>query len=1140
VLIHVYPRPVNLWAELSLLFRLCKGKAPTQPFPRSQKARTGEGMCLSLLLSVNLPTGGRAGVGGYSRYNPPMPREAWPRRLQPYLLLALFALPAIWPFFHPGLPRSNDHLIHFYRVVELDRLVRAGVFFPRWAPDLVHGYGYPVFNFVFPLAHGIVEVFHLLGPNLLVAYKATLILTLLCSAWFAYGLGREYFGEQAGLVTGLAYLYSPYLLYDIHIRGSLTESLMLALLPLALLHLRRAARGHRASVAWAGVAVAACVLAHHATMLQAMPFLVVYALFEAVMHLRDSRWRLIGNWKSGFRSLSREAVIRHAKRSFVILPFVIAFLLSAFFWLPAIAESRYIQVERGTLNAAMLYSNNFVSMSELTAFPRLPVDPDLLNPPVVRPLSLAALALIVVVALVRFPFRPRSSEIPRAQQAGPTPLLPHLLFFATLSLTATLLALPAARPLWDMLPLLRLTQFPWRILGPNSLFVALIAGSLLAESSTPDKWQFAIWNLEFGAWGFLLCLTPFALILAGLPFASPPFEAVPAAPTLADVARFETPPTFIGTTTTGEYLPIWVKQLPDTAPNRDRLIRGEPIDRFDAPGAQVTTDAASGLHDLFTVTSAQPVTFVYRTFYFPGWRAMLDGQSAPIRITYPEGLMAVDLPGGTHTLAFQFGTTPPRVVGTVLSLAGLLAVLVLLRPQGAGRETQSTDLPPATFHFPLSTFILAILLALARPLLYDAGYTPLLRRGLRPDGLFGVTHPLNQDLAGELTLLGWDANRETGGADGSFTVNLYWKANHALGVAYGFDVRLVDADGLTWSEPDPPRPRDWRFIPGTDFWPEDQYVMDSYVLTPLVGTPPGEYTLQVTVFARHNLQAIGIAQAGTLTINAPSRARRCTEDPSRWGPFFGDVISLKTLSFSPAQAAPGDDVPVSLCWHADHEPYPSFDWSIQLELIGEQGTVISQPRIIAPGYPTSRWKMGDVMRDQWRVRLPASLETGDYHWQISAGVTSWVGSLHVTAPPRTFAPPNVSQALNADLGPVTLFGINVSPPSASPGAPLTVTLVWKADELMDTSYHVFVHLLGPDGTLVTQSDGVPADWTRRTTGWLPGEFVTETRTLTLPPDAPPGEYTLWAGMYDPESQDRLTTSEFPDGRVPLGTVQVGP
>jgi hypothetical protein len=29
-------------------------------------------------------------------------------------------------------------------------------------------------------------------------------------------------------------------------------------------------------------------------------------------------------------------------------------------------------------------------------------------------------------------------------------------------------------------------------------------------------------------------------------------------------------------------------------------------------------------------------------------------------------------------------------------------------------------------------------------------------------------------------------------------------------------------------------------------------------------------------------------------------------------------------------------------------------------------------------------------------------------------------------------------------------------------------------------------------------------------------------------------------MYDPVTGDRLTTSEFPDGRVLLGTVPVGP
>ncbi len=36
----------------------------------------------------------------------------------------------------------------------------------------------------------------------------------------------------------------------------------------------------------------------------------------------------------------------------------------------------------------------------------------------------------------------------------------------------------------------------------------------------------------------------------------------------------------------------------------------------------------------------------------------------------------------------------------------------------------------------------------------------------------------------------------------------------------------------------------------------------------------------------------------------------------------------------------------------------------------------------------------------------------------------------------------------------------------------------------------------------------------------------------------PGEYALFAGMYDPAGGARLTAPEFPDGRVPLGEVTI--
>ena len=106
----------------------------------------------------------------------------------------------------------------------------------------------------------------------------------------------------------------------------------------------------------------------------------------------------------------------------------------------------------------------------------------------------------------------------------------------------------------------------------------------------------------------------------------------------------------------------------------------------------------------------------------------------------------------------------------------------------------------------------------------------------------------------------------------------------------------------------------------------------------------------------------------------------------------------------------------------------------------------------------------------------------------------------------------------------------------SPGHPLTITLVWRAEAETHTSYHVFLHLLGPDGALVAQSDGIPANWTRPTTGWLPGEYVTDARVLTLPADAPAGEYSLFAGLYVPGGE-RLTAPDGSDA-IPLTTITV--
>src|SRR4051812_49356079 len=68
------------------------------------------------------------------------------------LWLTLFglAIPALWPFVQEGLPRSFDGGLHLLRLGVLDYLIRHGSLYPRWAPSLMLGYGYPVLNFYAP------------------------------------------------------------------------------------------------------------------------------------------------------------------------------------------------------------------------------------------------------------------------------------------------------------------------------------------------------------------------------------------------------------------------------------------------------------------------------------------------------------------------------------------------------------------------------------------------------------------------------------------------------------------------------------------------------------------------------------------------------------------------------------------------------------------------------------------------------------------------------------------------------------------------------------------------------------------------------------------------------------------------------
>ena len=100
------------------------------------------------------------------------------------------------------------------------------------------------------------------------------------------------------------------------------------------------------------------------------------------------------------------------------------------------------------------------------------------------------------------------------------------------------------------------------------------------------------------------------------------------------------------------------------------------------------------------------------------------------------------------------------------------------------------------------------------------------------------------------------------------------------------------------------------------------------------------------------------------------------------------------------------------------------------------------------------------------------------------------------------------------------------------------SLHWRAVAELPASYFATVQLVpadsatgDPSGPPLAQHDGVPAGGTRPTSGWAPGEVITDPHVLTLPEDLPPGDYLLIAALYDPEHPEQPRPAVTQGGQV---------
>jgi hypothetical protein len=719
---------------------------------------------------------------------------------------------------------------------------------------------------------------------------------------------------------------------------------------------------------------------------------------------------------------------------------------------------------------------------------------------------------LAVLGILVFLFQRKGAEAQRGEEADRVlERRWHVWLMVGATAVYLLLALPITLPLWENIPLIDFVQFPWRFVGRAALPVAFLAGVLWRD------WGLVRSISANYALRITYYLSLLLLIFETLPNLYPAFCQEEPFPTINTVHQYEHETGLVGVDPEGSYFPKTVEQRPSSSPLEPYYQNNQGVQRWDIP-ANVTihTTTYDNLQAEVHLTAPEPFVARYDSFAFPGWTAVIDNTTVPIKASDPEGLITFPVPAGEHTLIVRWQSTPLRTVLVALSvmaLAGAVVTAVLLHSNQLS-VTSYQSMPNWSLNTGYWLLILLPLAVLAfKLLIVDRVDTPLHRPGL-PD----VAHPVA--LQGEgLQLMGYNLNRDQVESGGTFDIDMAWATLSPPTTNLQTNIWLVDETGLAWSDKETQRPRIYEDVPPTRFWQPGQWAWDSREVTVFSGTPPGTYDIVLTLFDLADLQAVTLLDMQGTVVGPTAVIGHITVTEAKQPPEFtpqynlrADLPGLQLLGYNQdrTDAAPGDQLLLTLFW----QNHGTQEETITLQLVQAGVSQQSWPLALP-----ANWQADDRLRTQHGLRLPAGLSSGEYQFMV-ADVT--LGQLTIHAPERIFEQPEVATAVN------TPFSLNNIPQATLIGYTISnlqsqVTLIWQANTEMPISYHVFIHLIDESGNIIAQADGEPANWTRPTTGWAVAEYIVDEHTLQLPTELPGEPLRLRLGLYNVDTGERLRT-----------------
>jgi hypothetical protein len=582
----------------------------------------------------------------------------------------LFFPACLYPLIPNWLDRRLPATHEGYRYLLLSDWFRdamaAGIWYPRWLPEMNGGFGYPAFVFYQPGYFFLNAAVSLFAEPLFLRQLLTLSVVALLGGCGVYLLARCFTSSGYALLLVLLFQIAPYVHTNLFLRGDLSEWMALELMPWPVYFLLQFCRSAEGGVIrhrlfnWLGLALATASVCYcHPVALMFLPLLLLFI---------------------GAVGLSKSAPAR---------PFVawgelaggvvLGLALSSPYWLTVMLMKPYVNVA-AALDGFVAWKNTIVLEQLLFG--------SLLGKDGFKEMVGAPFAVCALVGWWRGRKQP-------------------FIFGAGLAYLAMLLLItPAGQWFWRLYPF-SLLQFPWRLVVFAPLLQIICMLGLLGAAGSGQS-RIGMGRLVGGV--CLLALWSLHGHFGWKP-AEPPGTSVrfdqQALACLRNFAQTGQPGRYVTKLDAGEWMPLTAAGIATTPargtllPNCEDLQRvmaglaiqmgmpglydlqpePRPLLEVDQQGWLVSTQPPSSMFRLdYQLSGTVPVNVTINQIYLPGWMVMLNG--LPLSLTnlerhlLPDGRIRLAVPPGEwHLQAWYDGPPGWRIRNTVMAaLCSLAAV----------------------------------------------------------------------------------------------------------------------------------------------------------------------------------------------------------------------------------------------------------------------------------------------------------------------------------------------------------------------------------------------------------------------------------------------------------------------------------